>query len=337
MINLSQQVKPVKVIFEATPDDIRVKEQGFFKAGNIDRLLEGTKNKITSFGLRGQKNCRFKFRSASRYMKTVLCLTYAEELKGILDGRKIKRHLDVFLKALKRKFGKNLRYLWILEFQSNGNPHFHMMTDIKPKHIRQFRRWVAETWYEIVDSKLEKALHAGTSADWIHSDIGCADYMASYLSKQHQKTVPNGFDNVGLFWGGSRNAWSIQKHEFDFPDTFAGINEARRFLRTLKNLRSSKLRLASQVNKAKSLLIIKDLEIKLAEFKQSCDFDECFLLHRKIEKLKNKSFLYKLKKRSGGFILWSGRQAWNQIMMYQTGLVSDDFKIDSKLFYGLPG
>lgn len=44
----------------------------------------------------------------------------------------IKPRFRFFIRSLKKAFGlKELRYLWKLEFQDNGMPHWHMLLDVK--------------------------------------------------------------------------------------------------------------------------------------------------------------------------------------------------------------
>lgn len=298
MHNLSYQAKPVKLIIEKTPFDIRIKEQGFFKSTGVFKPDQaGNKQEIKEFSLRAQKNARLKFRSAAQGMVTVFCLTYPIEMRGDLDGREIKRHFDTFMKAFKRQYGKDTRYVWVLEFQKNGNPHYHVMTDYCPGDIEEMDAWCRQKWFDIVDSCLEKHFHNGLrSLEFIRTNQGCADYMAAYLNKHEQKQVPSHFQGVGRFWGGSRNAWLIETEEIEFEDTFLGTTQARAMVRTFRKYRSAKLRQVAKVTGKK----------------------------------------YRHKRTGGGFISWSGRSAWDKIMEFEQGVFNPSSN-QKQPFQGLPG
>lgn len=139
------------------------------------------------------RNCRVIFRS-------LLTLTYPEDFPN--DGRLVKKQLDRFLKAFRRRYGKR-PYAWFLEFQDRGAPHFHMLTDIEGWEID--REWLARTWARIVDGGGKcYRVHAHVK-QWevIRKKDGAVRYVAKYAKKQKQKIVPLGYDNVGLFWGTS--------------------------------------------------------------------------------------------------------------------------------------
>lgn len=61
-------------------------------------------------------------------MTTFITLTFATE-PTIEESKKIMR---LFLERLKRNFGKDLKYLWVVEFgELNGRLHYHFLTNIK--------------------------------------------------------------------------------------------------------------------------------------------------------------------------------------------------------------
>lgn len=128
------------------------------------------------------------------------CLTYPKEFPT--NGKIVKRHLNTFLTAMRRKYGnqgKRLSYVWFQEFQRRGAVHIHMFDNVKTID----REWLAKTWYRIVGSGDEKHLAAGTSWDRLRKRDGAIRYAAKYAAKRGQKTVPEGFENVSRFWGNS--------------------------------------------------------------------------------------------------------------------------------------
>ena len=271
------------LITERSVKHVRIKEKNFFLGRQHDvaeakpSKVKPTKSAITEFSIKSQRNCKFKFDSASRGMTSAICLTYPLEMRDELDGRRIKKHFKAFILAYLRKFGLDGRYFWVLEFQKNGNPHFHIVTDCKAD-IKTQREFVAARWYKIVGSGLPKALKAGTSCELVRSQAGVASYIAGYLKKGHQKQVPENFHNVGRFWGGSKNAFEIETQVHHFEGSMNGIAAARRALRLFRRYKSSKLR----------------------------------------ELSKKTGIKYQLPKPGGGFVCWSGRAAFDQLMEWQS-------------------
>jgi hypothetical protein len=95
---------------------------------------------------------------------------------------------------------KGLRYVWVLEFQERGAPHYQLLASGPiPKDE------IAQRWYEIVGSGDEKHLRAGTGIEAIKSKEGLYHYLYSYVTKSKQKVAPGGFEDVGRFWGSSRD------------------------------------------------------------------------------------------------------------------------------------
>jgi hypothetical protein len=123
------------------------------------------------------------------------------------DGKQTKEHLRRFLQELKREWvrhakskGLDQRYFsafWFLEFQERGAPHFHIFCTWSPDY-----KWVAQKWYDIVNSEDIRHLQAGTRTEYLKSGrAGTISYASKYAQKMEQKAVPEGYENVGRFWG----------------------------------------------------------------------------------------------------------------------------------------
>jgi len=128
-----------------------------------------------------------------RYMTT---LTYPAEWSN--DGALVKKHLNTFLTWMRKK-NKGCEYLWFLEFQKRGAPHFHVLTDARLNY-----RDVAVEWFRIVGSGSGDHLKAGTRTEQLRSHRGGANYAVKYAQKMKQKIVPKEYENVGRFWGNSK-------------------------------------------------------------------------------------------------------------------------------------
>lgn len=119
------------------------------------------------------------------------------------DGSIVKEHLRRFLQELKRYVERHkldeLQHsvFWFLEFQERGAPHFHLFTtQYFPKDF------VSACWYRIVNSEDPRHLAAGTRCEALQRGrSGTISYASKYAAKQCQKVVPDGYENVGRFWG----------------------------------------------------------------------------------------------------------------------------------------
>lgn len=280
MINISefsQLEKSPVLIFEKTSSDVRVKEKNFFYGKRVKKK-KPTKKEIFTFSVRAQKNAKFMIASASRGMTTAISLTYPIELQAQLNFDRVNRDRDVFIKSLKRQYGNDLRYVWMKEFQENGSLHYHMMIEIPNIPIQDQEWFIRGAWYDTVGSGLIKHFYNGVYCAEIKSQQGYANYLASYLSKMDQKTAPEWFGKVGRFWGGSRNAFEIEKEEIFFEDSFVGVAHARRHTRILRKYRDSKLKQVSKKTGVK----------------------------------------YKIGKRSGGFTFFGVRSTFDMLMEWQS-------------------
>lgn len=112
-------------------------------------------------------------------------LTYPERFP---EPKQAKRHLDIFLKRLKRAFPAH-GSIWKLEPQERGAPHFHFLTwGVELVELREF---VPGAWYEIAGGGDIKHLrwHRGEYRDNQHcvqavrSWRGVWSYASKYLGK----------------------------------------------------------------------------------------------------------------------------------------------------------
>ncbi|MDZ7659639.1 hypothetical protein [Fodinibius sp.] len=129
-------------------------------------------------------------------------LTYPERYP--VDREEYKSDLDTFLKRLKRAAG-DVEYLWRLEAQKRGAPHYHLLLYIERDiNLSLFKKWVSQNWFEVVqrnwDIKDGKHLRAGTNCKRIN-DFRQASY---YVSKYMAKTDDEKLKNQGRYWGASR-------------------------------------------------------------------------------------------------------------------------------------
>ena len=123
--------------------------------------------------------------------KGMITLTYGDTWPT--DGRVVKKHLAAFFERIRRLgyFDAN-SLVWWLEFQERGAPHVHMVVTGWISRKTVARAWAAITsGDETACSRVES----------LRDPDGVGGYAAKYASKSDQKTVPDGYDNVGRFWG----------------------------------------------------------------------------------------------------------------------------------------
>lgn len=147
----------------------------------------------------------------------MITLTYPADWVTVCpDGAKAKKHLEAFRKRLTRYLAKRdieFNCLWFLEFQSRGAPHFHLLIwgeGLKDRmNIKNLRSHVSRGWASIVNhpdkNEYQKHLKAGTRVEKVRKEH--FGYAMKYAAKPEQKEVPEGFQDVGRFWG----IWNIKR------------------------------------------------------------------------------------------------------------------------------
>lgn len=130
-----------------------------------------------------------------------------------------KRHLEEFYRRLSRKW-KAASYIWKLEPQERGAPHFHLMV-FGVKFLPH--QWVAQTWHDIVNGKNLDYAHliAGTSCEAMRSFRG----VMSYCGKHYMGKECGGFGYpVGRFWGiMGRKFLPLSERAYQDTSTYLGI------------------------------------------------------------------------------------------------------------------
>lgn len=170
------------------------------KLSSLNQPVPPDRTKIQGFSDNSRRRLRFVAVNAFPELTSQFCLTYHNDWPA--DGAVCKAHLNAFLTSFRRKF-PGVGYLWLLEFQKRNAPHYHLFTSLpvtEENHV-----WLAETWCRITMPNDAEALafhlHDKNFIAW---DMGHGHYVAKYLEKSNQKLVPDGYSNVGRFWGASR-------------------------------------------------------------------------------------------------------------------------------------
>ncbi|GAA5522331.1 helitron helicase-like domain-containing protein [Aliifodinibius salicampi] len=128
-----------------------------------------------------------------------ITLTYPEKYPE--KREEYKRDLDTYFKRLKRAFG-NLEYLWRLEAQKRGAPHYHLLIYFENEiNIEVLKKWTSRNWFEVVqrnwDIKDLKHLKAGTNCKRIKEYRQVVYYVSKYMAKEDEERLKN----QGRYWG----------------------------------------------------------------------------------------------------------------------------------------
>lgn len=226
-VSLAEKISDVKSI-ELYPGGTIIVKRNEVGAGNNLPESGGKRGQVRYLSRRAM--CRLLFVTSETKVSflSMMTLTYGKVYPT--SGKDVKADLNRLLTAMRARYtrsGKNApSYLWFLEFQRRGAPHIHILLTVLPGE-GMTRRDFAKMWRvaqrlvirlgeagygdEAIDSEKRKveAVH-GHSRSWeaIKNDKGAVRYVAKYALKTRQKVVPTDFQDVGRFFGWSRNVAS---------------------------------------------------------------------------------------------------------------------------------
>jgi hypothetical protein len=129
--------------------------------------------------------------SFSEDFTVMITLTYPREFPG--TGSAVKGHLRAFTERLRRTgWLEHGSFVWFLEFQERGAPHFHLLAT-----RRLEKDWIAYNWAEITNGNPK----ACSRTERIRKPDSAGAYAIKYAIKSEQKAIPTGFEAVGRMWG----------------------------------------------------------------------------------------------------------------------------------------
>lgn len=181
--------------------------------------MGGIRGVIGEFSQKAMYRLRHTVFNASCTFYCMATLTYPKDWDK--NGRTVKKHFKAFKMRIVRKYS-TIQGVWFLEFQKRGAPHFHILLSLKlhelgplvertRRHnklgVRTYRTvghvqdMFSQWWFDIVGSGDLKHLRAGVALEMIEEEDGALRYTACHASKPHQKKVPEGYRDVGKFWG----------------------------------------------------------------------------------------------------------------------------------------
>jgi hypothetical protein len=167
---------------------------------NIKSIVKGKplqkRGKIAVYSEKSKRRYRFLLRNTQKIWSHELEVGYPADFP--MDGKKVKRDIRLLKESLQREY-QGIAWTWRLGFQRRNAPHVHFLTD-RPVDYK----WLARRWYEIVGSGDPKHLKAGTHVDKIKNVGKIINYMVTYMANDKETVVPEGFEDVGRFWGVKR-------------------------------------------------------------------------------------------------------------------------------------
>lgn len=184
-----------------------------------DTSTKGKRGQIFEFSASSMNRLLFICRNSGHLVQSQFCCTFHNSWP--LDGKALKQMLEGFIKRLKRKFGRGIHYLWVLEFQDRGAPHIHFFSDILP--TRHNRWFLADAWLDASDQTGDskcRRFHRNPK-NFFTWEMKSGAYLAKeYIGKVEQKDVPASFKNVGRFWAASHNMTpdyaTVDPRDYDF-------------------------------------------------------------------------------------------------------------------------
>lgn len=208
--------------------------------GTVESAVTTKTRRITGFSPRSRARMMYRLSTLpwadQAGIAEMVTLTYPREFPT--DGPTVKRHLHAFAKRWQRRFGAWPVGVWKLEFQRRGAPHFHLYVMRPLMPWREFLDWAREAWYEVVGSGDEAHRHQGVRLDRqfvaaTRSVKRIAGYFAKHNAKNakhYQSHPPEGFEQVGRFWG----VWGMTPQVTELELHVDEFVQLRRFLVALQ-------------------------------------------------------------------------------------------------------
>jgi len=168
-------------------------------------IRESTRGLITDFSRKSRNRLLKNTLSLEYTPRVFITLTYPTFYPA--DSSEWKRHLDNFSRELRRQYPDSY-FIWKLEPQKRGAPHFHLLGDIFNQELdKDFYNVVSRLWCRVVGTTGEnrrKHEQAGTRVDFLeHNDSNkkIFSYVSKYIGKPINGEDLPGWSRPGRFWG----------------------------------------------------------------------------------------------------------------------------------------
>jgi len=203
--------------------------------GPPKRHGRGTRSKVRGFSRASRRNLLLRLasinRSAFRAFKGRLIsitLTYPHEYPE--DPEVCKNHLKALRRRLQRKVGEFAGF-WRMGMQNRGAWHFHVLLfvgqSIRP--VRELRRFISSSWYEVTGKVSEGHLRAGTRVVAVKRWKQVTSYVERYMAKSEE--FPEGLE-TGRIWG----IWNKELLPIRWETIKVSLKDAFRIRRVYRKL-----------------------------------------------------------------------------------------------------
>jgi hypothetical protein len=199
----------------------------------------GTRDRVRGFSRASRKNLLLRLASINRGAfkafkgrMIFVTLTYPGEYPQ--DPVVCKRHLKALRKRLQREY-KSFAAFWRLGIQRRGAWHFHLLLFVGPSigPVRELRRFISSSWYEVTGKVSEGHLRAGTSVETIRKWKEATSYLERYLAKPEE--FPEGLQ-TGRIWG----IWNEELLPVQWETVQVSLRDAFRIRRIYRKLAKRK-------------------------------------------------------------------------------------------------
>jgi hypothetical protein len=155
-------------------------------------------------------------------------LTYPKQYPE--DPELCKRHLKALRKRLQREFGTFAAF-WRLGIQRRGAWHFHLLLFVgsSVESVRELRRFISSSWYEITGKVSEGHLRAGTRVEAVKKWKQVTSYVERYMAKPEEL-------QTGRIWG----IWNKELLPIRWETTKVSLNDAYQIRRIYRKLARKK-------------------------------------------------------------------------------------------------
>ena len=205
-------------LFDDVPDQLPIVPRGTLS--DVEQVCDrpSRRGRVTSFTTSSRRRLMTYLATCRCEYTTMITLTVPEGM-AVSDGTLVKLRLDEmarFLLAKMTNANGPASVFWLLEFQENNSPHFHLLINGWVGKKMLSNAWAAMWTLTARSSSIRRMQERGeelmdlmescsTRVEELKGD-GAIAYFAKYGGKADQKAVPSEYLGVGRFWGiyGSR-------------------------------------------------------------------------------------------------------------------------------------
>jgi hypothetical protein len=150
------------------------------------------------------------------------------------DPERCKRHLKALRKRLQREF-EPFAAFWRLGIQRRGAWHFHLLlfVGLSIGPVRELRRFISSSWYEVTGKVSEGHLRTGTRVETIRKWKKATSYVERYMAKPEE--FPEGLQ-TGRIWG----IWNEELLPVRWEKVEVSLRDAFRIRRIYRKLAKRK-------------------------------------------------------------------------------------------------